>query len=371
MLSLLKPKDPDEVTVIIDDQELRYWTEVKVTLSLDTISTVELQAPWDSSRHDLREIFRPFKYKSLEVHLGGEPLFTGTVVDIAPESNADGSTVAIAGYSLPGVLGDCTMPGDSVPLEFNKQTFVQIMSTLLGPFELDSDVRIDTGAAFKKEALEVDKKPLSFLIELAKQRNFVLSSTEAGALLCWRSVTTGSPVARLENRPAGTVKAAFSSQDYFSEMTGFCPRTRKKKGSKFRERNPWLTNVLRPMAFKLQDTEPGDAPNAVRAKLGRMFANMAAVDVEDLPTWRDPKGNLFRPNTTIELHCPDMMIYEPYEFLIRHVKLKASADSQTASLNLVMPGAFSGESPESLPWDEGLSLGIGGLSIEDEVLGAL
>jgi hypothetical protein len=232
-------------------------------------------------------------------------------------------------------------------------------------------VRIDTGAAFKKEALEVDKKPLSFLIELAKQRNFVLSSTEAGALLCWRSVTTGSPVARLENRPAGTVKAAFSSQDYFSEMTGFCPRTRKKKGSKFRERNPWLTNVLRPMAFKLQDTEPGDAPNAVRAKLGRMFANMAAVDVEDLPTWRDPKGNLFRPNTTIELHCPDMMIYEPYEFLIRHVKLKASADSQTASLNLVMPGAFSGESPESLPWDEGLSLGIGGLSIEDEVLGAL
>jgi hypothetical protein len=209
------------------------------------------------------------------------------------------------------------------------------------------------------------------LIELAKQRNFVLSSTEAGALLCWRSVTTGSPVARLENRPAGTVKASFSSQDYFSEMTGFCPRTRKKKGSKFRERNPWLTNVLRPMAFKLQDTEPGDAPNAVRAKLGRMFANMAAVDVEDLPTWRDPKGNLFRPNTTIELHCPDMMIYEPYEFLIRHVKLKASADSQTASLNLVMPGAFSGESPESLPWDEGLSLGIGGLSIEDEVLGAL
>lgn len=371
MVSFLsKPKDPDEVTVIIDGQELRYWTEVEVTLSLDTMSTVELTAPWDSSRHDLREIFRPFKFKPMEVLLGGAPLFTGTVVDISPESSAESSTVSLAGYSLPGVLGDCTMPGDSVPLEFNKQTFRQIMDTLLGPFEIESDVRVNTGPAFKKERLEVDKKPLAFLIELAKQRNFVMSSTEEGQLLCWRSISTGNPVARLENRPAGTIKASFNSQEYFSEVTGFCPQTRKKKGSKFRERNPWLTNVLRPMAFKLDDVEPGDAPNAVKAKLGRVFANIASYDVEDLPTWRDPKGRLFAPNTTIELHAPDVMVYEPYEFLIRHVRFKADAEKQTCDLNLVMPGAFSGETPVSLPWDES-PFGVGGLSIEDEVLGAL
>jgi hypothetical protein len=121
------------------------------------------------------------------------------------------------------------------------------------------------------------------------------------------------------------------------------------------------------MAFKIDDTEPGDGPQAVRAKLARMFANIAAYDVEDLPTWRAPKGGLFTPNTTIELHAPDVMVYQPYEFLIRNVRFKADADTQTASLGLVLPGAFSGETPESLPWDDA---GIG-LSIEDAVLGAL
>jgi prophage tail gpP-like protein len=335
------------------------------------VSTVELTAPWDSHRHDLREIFRPFKFKSLEVLLGGKHLFTGTVVDISPESNSESSTVSLAGYSLPGVLGDCTMPGESVPLEFNKQTFVQIMDALTLPFGIDFEVRADTGAAFKKEALEIDKRPLTFLIELAKQRNVVLSSTPHGQLLCWRSIATGRPVARLENRPAGTVKASFSSQDYFSEVTGFCPTTRKKKGSKFRERNPWLTNVLRPMAFKLEDTEPGDGPNAVKARLGRMFAAISGYDVEDMPTWRDPQGELFTPNTTIELHAPDVMVYEPYEFLIRTVKLKATAEALTSALGLVLPGAFDGTAPERLPWSSDPPDSPAGPSVEDEVFGVL
>ena len=376
MVSFAKQPKPDDVSVVIDDQEFRYWTEVEVVLSLDAMSTVELKAPWDSKRHDLREVFRPFKFKPMQVLLGGKPLFTGTAVSTDPTSSAEESTVSLSGYSLPGVLNDCDMPADLVPFEFNKQSFRNILNSITKPFGIDVDVRADTGAVFDKVALDVDKKPFEFLVELAKQRNLVLSSTTTGQLLCWKSVGTGSPVATLKNRPAGTVTASFNSQDYFSEITGFAPAKRRKKGqrpdgSKFTGKNPWLTDVRRPSTFKLEDTEKGDAPTAVNARLGRMFANMASFDIEDLPTWRDPQGNLFEPNTTVLLECPDVMIYEDYEFLIRHVTFRASAEKQTCAINVVMPGAFSGEMPTNLPWDESPGFSAGIVDVESEVLGDL
>jgi prophage tail gpP-like protein len=82
-----------------------------------------------------------------------------------------------------------------------------------------------------------------------------------------------------------------------------------------------------------------------------MFASMAAYTVENLPTWRDPRGQLWAPNTTLRLIAPSAMIYTEQEFLIRDVVLRQDDESLTASLGLALPGAFSGETPESLPWD--------------------
>lgn len=375
-MPLTGPKGNDDVTVVIDGLEFRYWSEVEIIRSLDAVSTVELVAPWDPKRHDLREVFRPFKFKPMEVRLGDSALFTGTVVAVEPNSTAESSTVTLAGYSKPGVLSDCYMPASAAPFEFNKQGFRNILAAITKPFGIDFEVVGDVGAVFDKVALDVDKQPLEFLVELAKQRGFVLSSTNLGQLLCWRSVTTGNPVAKLTNRPAGTVKASFNSQDYFSEVTGFAPAKRRKKGeglggSRYTGKNPWLTNALRPFSFKLEDTEKGDVPSAVNARLGRMFANMAAFDVDELPTWRDPQGNLYEPNTTVLLECPEVMIYEAFEFLIRHVAYRASADKLSCSLNIVMPGAFSGEMPENLPWDESPGLSAGTVDVEGEVLGNL
>ena len=74
-----------------------------------------------------------------------------------------------------------------------------------------------------------------------------------------------------------------------------------------------------------------DAPAAVRARLGRMFANAFSVSVE-LPTWRDPGGRLWKPNTTVRLKAPDAMIYTESEFLIRNVVLRGNKDARTATI---------------------------------------
>jgi hypothetical protein len=45
------------------------------------------------------------------------------------------------------------------------------------------------------------------------------------------------------------------------------------------------------------------------------------------------------------------MIYNRYSLIARSVVLEQSGQSKTALLELVMPGSFSGEIPETMPWD--------------------
>jgi hypothetical protein len=45
------------------------------------------------------------------------------------------------------------------------------------------------------------------------------------------------------------------------------------------------------------------------------------------------------------------MIYRETELLIRAVKLHQTAETETATLSLVLPGTFGGTLPKELPWD--------------------
>jgi prophage tail gpP-like protein len=239
----------------------------------------------------------------------------------------------------------------------------QIAQRLALPFGVGVVVTAPDGTPFRRVntksrkvdgKAESDQKVQDFLSELAKQRSLVLSSTPQGELLMQQSVEPGNPVARLVEGvpPLIGVAATFSPQDYFSEVTGFSSHKRGQAGTKYTERNTRLAGgVLRPYGFKLDDCEKADAPAAVRAKLGRMYGGFCSY-VLNVPTWRDPRGKLWEPNTTIVVKAPSGMIYKPYEFLIRDVVLKQSANELTASLGIVLPGAFSGIQPTSLPWED-------------------
>ncbi len=299
---------------------------------------------------EFRETFVPFSFKPIEVRFEGKPLFAGTMLGVEPEASANSRTVTVSAYALPAVLGDCTMAAADLPLEFGGLRLREIISVIAGRFELETDIREDLGDRIKKVAIDVDRTPLEFLIELLKQRNAVLSDTPTGQLLCWRSTPAGSPIARWDANSSPTVKASFNAQEYYSEITGFTPAKRRKRGSHFTERNPFLNTIKRPLSFRLDDSEAGDAPGAVKAKLGRMFANMASYTIEDIPSLKSPDGNLWESNKTVKITAPTAMIYRETELLIRSVTLKRTKDADTASLNLVLPGAFSGEIPTTLPW---------------------
>jgi prophage tail gpP-like protein len=354
--------DRDIVELLIDGKAWRHWDDLEIHRGFDTNPSIGFSAPFDVERADMRDTFEPFTFKPLGLTVGGEQLFTGTLVDVTPRTEADAVSVACSGYSLPGVLEDSNLPADKVPFEASGLTLHQVAERLAGYFGIEVLTLANDGAAFKKvktrqkktdTRFEHEQKIDEFLVELAKQRGLIRSSDELGRLVFWDAVPSGNPVARLTSGMAGVVSIVptFNPQDYYSEITGFTTVKRGALGAKFTQRNTRLAGgVLRSMSFKLEDVEKGDAPHAVAAKLGRMFASACSI-VVNLASWRGPNGEIWKPNTTVVLNAPGSMIYSDYEFLVRDVYLKESAGEKTASIGLVIPESFRAGVPARLPWE--------------------
>lgn len=342
----------DEVAIKINGKRFRFWTAVRITRAIDNLDTVEFGAPFEPDLPNFREAFRPFSYQDLEITVGGDRLFVGTLIGADPVVGDADTTVSASGYSLPGVMADCTMPASAYPIEFNEVALPAIAAKLAEPFGITVLFQGDAGAPFERVALAPGSTVLPFLVGLAKQRNFVVSSTPAGSLLFWRSAEPGEPVARLEQgqAPVDSVTPSFRPQDYFSHVTGIEQIIVGLYGSQFTVKNPQLEGVIRPTSFKTKDTAPGDVKATVEAATGRMFGNTIAYSIV-VATWRDPQGKLWEPNTTITLLAPGVMVYTEYTFEIRSIVFDTDDEIRIATLNVVIPGSFSGTLPETLPWD--------------------
>ena len=342
----------NEVALLIDGTRFRFWSDLRLTRSLDNMDTLEFGAPFEADAPGFRETFRPFSYKPLGVTVGGDPLFTGTLVGIMPDLGNSQKAIGVSGYSRPGVLEDCTAPASAYPVEFNGFDLRGIADALCEPFGVAVVFDGPVGSAFERAAVEPGGNVMAFLSDLARQRGLVVSSTPAGELLFQQSVMPGAPVAALRQgaAPVLSVTPSFSPQQYYSHITGLEAVRVGTEGSQYTVRNPHLAGIVRPMTFSAPDVEGGDITDAVRAKAGRMFGNMAAYTVQ-VATWRDPQGRLWAPNTTMTLEAPDAMVYSAYEFVLRSVQFSRTGDNESAELDLVLPGSFSGQTPEALPWD--------------------
>lgn len=352
------------VTMTIDGKTFAFWSDLEITLSIDSHATIGFSAPFEPERAEFRSTFRPFSYKPIEIDIDGTRLFTGTLMDVTPNVQPNQRLVNVSAYSKAAVLADCDMPAGSVPFEANGLTLTQIAARLAAPFNVGVDVRTPDGSPFKRVntkskkvdgKADQDQKVQDFLAELAKQRGLICSSNAAGQFVMWTSVAAGNPVARLEEGVGGPlveVVPTFNPQSFFGEITGFTSTKRGRVGSKYTQRLERLSGgVLRSMSFQLNDAEKADAPHAVAAKVGRMLAGACSY-VINVDTWRDPQGDIWQPNTTIVANSPSAMVYGGYEFLVRDVVLRESASESSASLGVVLPGSFSGEVPSVMPWEE-------------------
>jgi prophage tail gpP-like protein len=292
-------------------------------------------------------------FKPLSATIDDDPILDGFLIPVSPELVPERKSISVGGYSAPGVLQDCTQAASALPLEYKGQTLEEIVQAAVEPFSIDVDFQADPGPPFQKVKARPTDFILNFLVGLAKQRNIILADNAEGGLVGYQEIAGGVPVALLEEGlgPLIGVTPQINPQQYYSDITGLKPvKPRSKKSIQFTEKNSLLTDVVRPLIFQVQDAKDADIEAAVKSKMGRMFANMLSYSVS-VNTWKDPLDQLWQPNTLVKIHAPGAMIYNPYTFLIRSVVLFKGKDTERATLNVVLPGSFSGKVPGSLPWD--------------------
>ena len=348
--------DPGEVTIKIDGTTFRFWDGIDIVRSIDSLDRVSMSAPFEPKHHRFRELFLPFAYKPLEILVGGKILFTGTLVNSTPNIAVDARTVVANCYARAGVLYDVTMPPPqgSRGLEYRDLDLQGITTAMGEPFAIvpvfDGLSSEDIGPVIRRTSIDPVQKVLPYWTKLARQRGLVIGNDVFGQPV-FQKGSDAPPVESLEEgvSPLLSITPQFSPQKYWSHITAIAPTKIGVGSSRFTEPNPHLTDVLRPLVFRVEDVLGAESKKAAQSKMGRMFANSMQWVVA-VAGWHTSSGKLWNPNTTVKVHAHGAFIYQPTKFLIRSVDQRQAADNLTTRLTIVPLGSYSGDVSNRLPW---------------------
>ena len=349
------PVDLDDVSIIVNGQQIKTFDDLEIAFSIDAITKATFTVP---NEIETRSIFKPLSSPMVTIGVNGNVLLTGRCESPEPVSGGNKRTLKISCYSSPGILERCHRPLTAFPFEWTNANLLQIANELCLPHGVACVFQAPPGALFERVDIQPGTSILDFISELAQQRGPVMTSDAMGQLIVWTGVAAGSPVAQLKKGtpPVEDLNLVIDESKYYSSVTGYIPAKTKRRGLKalgrsfeFTVRNPHATDIVRPYEMEFTDIGEGELVVAVNTLAGRMFADIVSVDAE-LTTWFDDNGAVYTPNTTLTVESEEDFISVPYEFLIADVTLRITAEAQTASLRLTLPGVYSGIIPAVLPW---------------------
>lgn len=340
----------DGLVISCNSQTLGTVSSFSLALSIDAIAKAAFSVP---NERETRALLKPFTNPGIQIDRKGKRIFTGRAFTPRNSSSESGASLEVDCFSRPGVLELVPLPASAFPWEYFNANLQAVAGDMCSYHGIPAVFKTDTGPVFE----HVDIKPtdivLPYLAGLAAQRGPLITSSEKGELVFWAENPAGSPVDRLdEDWPiVESVEPSLVEERWYSSVTGYVPHKAKKRqpGAVYTVRNPHAGDLIRTYTFEARDIEPGELPHVVEIAAGRMMAGAIGFAVV-VAKWEDRSGNLYRPNTTIELKAPTRFVEDYHEFLITDVVLSREADAQKAALTLTLPGVFSGVIPKGLPW---------------------
>ncbi len=339
----------ENVSMLIDGKRFEKWENVNLNLSLDSIDTFGFATPFgEETDQEFREIFLPLSYRKLEIHLNDEPILNGILS--SKSASISEKTLTLGGYSRPGILNDLPVPFDKYPLEFKNQDLQQIATQLGAIYDVTTRVVRSIGPAFESVSPEPTQKVLEFLAELAKKRSVLFSNTPKGELQFFNPPGNGPTTSLKQGEiPLLDAKIDIDEQNYFTSVTGLGASMAGRDPESFTVPLPALPGVNRPFVYTVSDATGAELEAAVRFKAGLIFANAVKIGV-DVLGWRDIEDKIWTPGNFISLRASSVFLYDETKLMIRTASLSQTATEETASLELVFPGSYTGELPEKSPW---------------------
>lgn len=356
------------------------FTDFAYERALDSIgSTFSFCCQFDNEN---RSIFKPLSFQKVEFfHDNNELFFTGTVIDMNFSSTSVENLVQMSGYSLPGVLEDCSISYDSYPLESNNMNLKEIITKFIKPFGIhliiDKSVNLKINKNYSKTAASPQDSVKDYICKLAAQRNIILSHNEKGNLVAFIPDVNSKPIAFFTKENCVQMDLDVSGQDIHDKITilrqpkpkktelkkapkkdieatedelGYTVKKNppKPKPKKIKEKPRYFDTLLnslvgasRPIVKVLSEGEDYDTGDAAKNQLASEMKNIKIhIFLEE---WQEIK-----PGQIVEVQNDEIYIKSKTKFIVETVKLNENSDSKTMELNLVPIEAFTGEEPKKI-----------------------
>lgn len=333
---------PETVRLTVGGQRHEGWTTIAVTRAIDTMCghfSLGLTERWAD---------QPTKFAleagaACTVQVAGETVITGYIDTLDPAIDPDRHGIVIAGRDKAGDLVDCS--ADAKPGSWKNTTIAAIAGELARPFGIEVVARAATGPALRKFAIQQGETVQAAIERLCRFAGLLAVSTAAGgieliapaastpvaALVEGRNILSGSASHDASERfSTYIVKGQASGDDHANGKTVTHPTARAS--------DPAIKRY-RPLIVVAEE-QATVANSAMRARWeasSRAGRGQSATIV--VPGWRDDRGRLFNPGTTVTLDAPSLFMQG--RMLVQSAGFRLDERGTVTELILTPPEAWS------------------------------
>lgn len=302
---------------------------------------------WDPDIERDRDTFRPYSFHEAKAYVGGELMVSGRIYRWDDSVTPDKTSMSLQGYSRTKDLIDSAV---DPPYQRNGVELVDIVKKYCEPRRINVIDSVGSLGAFKKITADPNDRIMDFLIELAKQKGVILTSTPKGDLHITKAATQIDNLGTLgDGMPLVTrMSASYDGSQRFRTF-----RMEGKRRGRRKIRDEVIDNsvsLIRTKAISADDAkDSAGLRKAGEWERSKSLSDSMQVSV-DVSGWRSPAGPTWRENRHVTVVSPKLFLSDGFTFLIKSVDFKSDTSGRSTTLELVPPSAFSGEELEQ-PWD--------------------
>jgi prophage tail gpP-like protein len=337
-------------------RDVTFFNEFQFELKYDSISSgFSLSFYFDPDNSEHKELANPSKFQEVKVYYSDELLMTGTILNLKFVHDSKTNLCVISGSSKTGVLGRSQIPTDLYPLQSKGISLRQIASKLLTRFNIemivDPSISDKMDKVYQSSTAQENQTVSGYLVEMARQKDIVITHDEFGRLLFTSANTAGAPLLNFDSSkemfPGVSFELNFNGAGMHSDITVMkqASTTGGNAGQKS-IKNPFVSESYYSPSTKTQNSgTDNDTILAVQRELASELKDITLTINTD--RWIIDK-KIIRPNNIISIIDPELYLYRKTSFFIESISYIGNNKETTAVLNCVIPEVYNGKIPTSI-----------------------
>lgn len=340
---------------------VKFFNEFELSLNYDSFgSTFSFSYYFEPDNPDHKELSCVSHDHECVVSHNGEILITGFAMTQEYSDEPEKKLATISGYSKPGLFTDCNIPPEMYPLQNDGVSLATIAKKMVDRWSkwkigltIDPEVADIVNKPFKTVTASETDLISTYLTNLATQKSVVISHDEKGNLLLTKAKTDQKPFmefdrSKKEMMPMTGSKLQYNGQIMHSHIT--VVKQASSDGGNAGEvtiRNPYCPIVFRPKVVSQTSGDDIDTKEAALRELAKELEEGLKVTIKT-DRWIGPDGKIIKPNSIISIIDPELYIYVKSNLFVRSIDFVGNQEATTATLNCVIPEAFSNQVPTSI-----------------------